>query len=138
MEVILNGHTITTDSSIEFTTYNQYDAGRVWAGRVVGMTRYAVASKLDDIEKYNVEVEKSPTGPSTILLEDEIYIILELKSDATVGEQKAFAVSWINEGSVNVIETNNTFDVRILDAPVTAIATVLQLLQDNGFRAKLK
>lgn len=134
MSMVLNSHTIEIGTKISFRTRASSDPV-VWIGHVEAFARYPIASIITDVARVQAEVLKDV--PNLSPLEQQQYIIISTTDTDDPSIKVAFAVEWIDEGTVEVIEVGNRFDIRIYDEPDENIATILQLLAENGFKAKL-
>ena len=134
MSLVLNSHMIEIGSKISFRTLASSDP-TVWIGFVEAFARYPIANVISDVARTQAEVLKDVPGLSP--LEEQDYIIISTTDTDDPSIKVAFAVEWIDEGTVSVIEIGNRFDIRIYDEPDNNIATILQLLAENGFKAKI-
>ena len=133
MSVIINSHLIDNGVKIKFRTINTYDSN-LWTGYVVGIVTYQMARALSDVNVLHEAVLKdTAVGP----VEDQTFIIISLSDSNEDGKRELFAVSWIEESSLELISTGVNIDIRITDIPSSSVATAIQLLAQNGFKAKV-
>jgi hypothetical protein len=134
MSIVLNGQVIEVGTKLRFRTLASSD-GVVWNGYVEAIARYPVARIVSDVARMHNEVLKDVPGLTP--MQDQEYIILSTSDTDDPSIKVAFAIEWIDESTVAVIEVGNRFDIRIYDEPDANLAVILQLLAENGFKAKL-
>jgi len=134
MSLVLNSLEIDIGTKMSFRTLASSDPV-VWIGHVEGFTSHPIASVISDVARTQSEVLKDVPGLSPVTEQEFIIISTTDTDDPSI--KVAFAIEWIDEGTVEVIEVGNRFDIRIYDEPDANVSTILQLLAENGFKAKL-
>ena len=134
MSVVINSHLIDNGVKIKFRTINTYD-NNLWVGYVEGIVTYSMARALSDVNKLHEEVLKDTPGVGPV--EEQEFIILSTTDSNDDGVRELFAVSWINEPSLDVISTGINVDLRIYDIPESSVANAIQVLAEAGFKAKV-
>lgn len=134
MSIVLNSLTIDIGTKLSFKTLASSDPV-VWIGHVEAFASYPIASVISDVARTQSEVLKDVPGLSP--LQNQDYIIISTTDTDDPSIKVAFAIEWIDESSVSVIEVGSRFDIRIYDEPDDSKAIILQLLAENGYKAKL-
>jgi hypothetical protein len=133
MSLILNGHEIVNGLKVRFSTINSYD-NVVWSGIVAGVVSYDIAKVFTDVDKYHAEVLKDNAGLDPA--NEQQYILINTVDDGQPSRKVAFAVQWIDESTLVVIDITNTITIKVYDIPDTDIVNVLNTLANAGFKAK--
>lgn len=124
----IGGVTFNVGSTIKFRTKNMYDQN-IYTGSVVAITNYSVASLLQrDINTYHTNVAKTVTDLGEVNEMD--YFVLTTDTEKNI----AFAVDWIDEGSIALVSFTDTATFKVFDITEADIPIIQKLLTDNGYR----
>ena len=131
---IVDLDTLVVGDTISFTSVNPTD-NVLWQGTIEGICGYSVVQNMrTDLLPYYRAVKKILHEMS--LIENLTYFVIRYKQGDKIG-QLIMAKDWIEPTSVQKIEIDKMFDVRIYDLSSDQAQEVINLLKANNFKAAL-
>lgn len=126
--------TLVVGDTISFKSVNPTD-NVLWEGMITGICAYSVVANMQtDLIPYYQAVKKVS---STQLPIDELtFFTLKIMQNGKASTL-VMAKAWIEPTSVQKIEIDKSFDIRIYDLDATNSTTIINLLVSNGFKVGL-
>ena len=126
--------TLVVGDTISFKSINPQD-NVLWQGILTGICAYSVVQNMrTDLVPYYRAVKK--LLPTMEPIEELTFFTFKIYQDGK-SSTLIMAKVWIEPTSVQKIEINKMFDVRIYDLDAANATTVLNLLTANGFKVGL-
>jgi hypothetical protein len=127
----MNIEEIKINDVITFNSLNTTDPN-LYYGKVISFMNYQIACTYMDIAAYHSSV-LSIVGttieiPDISLLK---YILLKVPDKS---ELVCFALEWINQSTLTLIEKHGSLTLDILDITNDEINNVISLLSSNGYK----
>lgn len=102
---------IAVGDMIRFKTTSPHDNG-VWTGVVTAICNYDVARQFDDVDSYYQDIKRSDY--SVPAKETLSYILLKIQlSDSNASKVAVVAKEWIDESTLEFVQSNTYTDIRI-------------------------
>lgn len=129
---IINLNTLAVGDTIAFRSANPLDNVQ-WQATITGICSYDVVQNLrEDMLPYYREVKK--VIPTMNPIDQLTYFAMKYFQDGKVA-RLVMAMDWIEPSSVQKIELNSYFDIRIYDLSDDHAQIILDLLAANNFKA---
>lgn len=120
-------------SAITFGTVSEHDNVQ-WTGTIVGFTNYQIAKTIQDIDPYYADVKKD--YPNMAPRDELTYMLLSVtESGATV--TRVFATEWIDYSTLERLNTDRYFDIRLHEVEESVASTILNMLRQYGYRVEI-
>ena len=127
---IVDLDSLKTDQTISFKTWDPND-GVTWVGKILGIGSYTLMSGQADLMPTYRAIKK--VRPTMDPIDKLSYLMLQItQGDKTA--RKVVAKEWLQQDSVQIINTATYFDVRIYDLDSSQEQTVLDLLSSHGIK----
>lgn len=133
---IIDPSTLKIGQYVSFQCRHPTDQ-QTYEGKIVAISTYDIAKNVEaDLIPYYREVAKIVTdlAPYSTLN----YLVLQYKqSDDQQPLTVVRAVEWIDPATVNILDPDATFDIRIFNrSKETDLQQILDLLQAHGYLCK--
>jgi hypothetical protein len=122
------------NDTITFRTKHAYD-NILYKGKVTSICNYNTAKSYGDLISYHSTVLKSDAsiGP----LESLTYLLIELDNDIMVSLQttqkvRVFAIDWIEEGSLTILNESASRIIKIFNIDDTLFDDTVESLRSRG------
>lgn len=128
---IIDLNTLAVGDTISFSSINPND-NVLWQGTIIGICGWAVVEHMQsDLLPYYRAVKK--VLPEMDILDNLKFFVIRYSQGEKSGKL-VMAQDWIEPSSVQKIDINQIFDIRIYDLPKDQIQTILDLLKSNSIK----
>jgi hypothetical protein len=132
---MINNNDVSIGADVEFKTFNPIHNITI-TGRVEGVCNATMARSISDIDNYNTQVLSSSVSnieldrDNLMDINNQTFVIIRNTESLT-----AYSFDWIRDWTILSLVGDIKILIRNVDEVKTA--TVLALLLENGFSAKL-
>ena len=121
---------VVVGEHIRFRTISPHDT-TIYTGQVISIGNYAVAKIFGDVAAIHQDMlQQNPELVDVSLLK---YLIVECHDK----KRRPFAIEWIQDGKVSIVETGNTKLIRIYNTSPTNIKQIIALLRQNDITCSI-
>lgn len=125
---------ITIGQTIRFKTISPHD-NNYWYAKVIGITTYAVARTIADVDSYYLDVKKY--YPTIGAKEKLTYLILESQESDSVVATRVHAKEWIDTSTLEQVSENTYTLFKVYDLTEETANEVLTSLKAMGLTCEI-
>lgn len=125
---------IAIGQTIRFKTVSPHD-NNYWYAKVIGITTYAVAKTISDVDAYYLDVKKY--YPTISAKEKLTYLILESQESDSVTATRVHAKEWIDINTLEQVSENTFTLFKVYDLSEETAQDLLTSLKAMGFTCEI-
>lgn len=131
---MMNVNSITIGQRLRFMLLSPHDTS-YHQGTVVSLCDYDSAKRYSDIDVEYSMLTKS--GKEVEHKEADIYVVLKYTSIDGVSQLTAYGRSWIDPATLEVVDENTYYDIRVYDIAESVAQDVVKSIEAMGYAASL-